>query len=156
MEGKHCVIPELWFMMGAMTDPAATTQPPADQNPLDVLESLLAQAKQKGAAGAGTVAPPSNAVAGAPDDPSLAGLTTETSDPNAEPIVTQRTPEELAVLEAERQEQIAAQRAQMQAEIAQTPEYQARLQQEAEKKQTDANTAADDGFKINQVDHTKI
>jgi hypothetical protein len=42
-------------------------------------------------------------------------------------------------------------------QIAQTPEYQARVQQEAEKAEEATNsTAGGDGFQIEQLQHTKI
>lgn len=125
------------------------SQAPPDQNPLDVLESILAEAKQK----AGQKAPAGEGSGmGQVDSPPAV-----TTDPATPPVPPPPTPEEIAAKEAAHQAEIEQQKQQLMAQITQTPEYQAKVQQDAEKAEEESQSSAGgDGFQIQQLQHTKI
>lgn len=137
-------------------DPQTTTpQPPQPgesaphQNPLDVLESILAEAKQK----VGQKAPTDQGGGG----DSVAGQSGNTTDHTTPPPPPPPTPEEIATKEAAHQAEIEQQKQQLMAQISQTPEYQAKVQQDAEKAEEESQSSAvGDGFQIQQLQHTKI
>lgn len=140
----------------AVDPQTSTPQPPQpgdsppDQNPLDVLESILAEAKQK----AGQKVPAGEVSGGG--DP-VASTSTTTTDPASPPAPPPPTPEEIAAQEAAHQAEIEQQKQQLMAQISQTPEYQAKVQQDAEKAEEETQSAAGgDGFQIQQLQHTKI
>lgn len=136
----------------AVDPQTSTLQPgdsPPDQNPLDVLESILAEAKQK----AGQKAPGGEGSGmGQVDSPPAV-----TTDPATPPVPPPPTPEEIAAKEAAHQAEIEQQKQQLMAQITQTPEYQAKVQQDAEKAEEESQSSAGgDGFQIQQLQHTKI
>ncbi len=131
-----------------MTDPAPITQPPATplpadpaagggKSPLDMLEQILKDQKQEGAE--------------APATPVAAPVVP------AEPLIS---PEELQAQQAAHKAQdevdLKAKIAELET-IKQTPEYQARVEQNAQA-QTQAEEAhsGQEGFEIRQLDHTKV
>lgn len=118
-----------------MTDPTDQTQA---ADPLAELEALLAKAKaaKAGDPAAGAEAAPENQQPPAPD-----------------PAEVERQQQQAAL---ENEQMIAAQRAKM-AEIGETPQYQARVQNQSEEaaKKEDQRVASD-GFEIHQVTTTKI
>lgn len=121
-----------------------------DQNPLDILESILAEAKQKASQNA-----PTGEGADGSDRASIP--TTDPNDPTASPPQPPPSPEEIAAKEATHQAEIEQQKQQLMAQITQTPEYQARVEQEAEKAEEQSKSVAGgDGFQIQQLQHTKI
>lgn len=134
-------------------DPATTKQ-----DPLAILESILQDAKNK----SGSKPSP---VAGSalPDEKPVeeAQLVDGEPPPTEEELaiikaqIAQEEAERSAALEAQRQEQIAQQKALLAEELPQTPQYQARQQQVAEEQsQAQANTA--DGYDIKQLTKTKM
>lgn len=137
-------------LIASSPTPPTDPQIPSDQNPLDVLESILAEAKQK----AGQKAPAGAGSGGNDQDASASGTTT---DPATPPVPPPPTPEEIAAKEAAHQAEIEQQKQQLMAQITQTPEYQARVVQETEKAEEQIKSAAGgDGFQIQQLQHTKI
>lgn len=122
------------------TPPQNAATDPNQKSPLDILEEILSE---KGAS------------AGDPG-----GMQAEASVAPVVPEPPQPTAEELAQLEAARLAQDQAELQQKQAElqtITQTPQYQARVEQEeAAKQQHDQQETAQEGFEIKQIEHTKI
>lgn len=137
----------------ASADPATTSQ-----DPLAILESILQDAKKKSGSSPSPVA--GSAI---PDEkPAEETQVVDSEPPPTEEElaiikaqIAQEEAERNAALEAQRQEQIAQQKALLAAELPQTPQYQARQQQVAEEQsQARANTA--DGYEINQLTKTKM
>lgn len=124
-----------------MTDPTDQTQA---ADPLAELEALLAKAK------AAKTADGSDA----PDAPPAPEAASELQQPPApDPAEVERQQQQAAL---ENEQMVTAQRAKM-AEIGDTPQYQARLQDQGEKAvKKEDERAASDGFEIHQVTTTKI
>lgn len=137
-------------------DPQSQTLPPApspSDDPLASLEELLNKAKSKRAA-----ANPSGAPA---EDNSVPAVP---MGPTAEEIQAQQLAEQQAQLaiqeekaETERQQQLTAQRQKMSEEIQNTPEYQARQDQNQEEQQkAEQQKAEQQGHVIHQVTDAKL
>ncbi len=126
------------------SDPAA--DPAAQRNPLDVLEELLKESQAKvGAPGGGL---PGGGTGPVPAEP--AGPTPEQLQAQAE--MEERLRQQ-AVID---QQAIEERRAELE-QIKNTPQYQARVQQDQEKAdQQQTQQAAGQGFDIKQLEHTKI
>lgn len=142
----------------AVTSQASTDPAKAGQDPLAILESILQDAKKKSGSSPSPVA--GSAI---PDEkPAEETQVVDSEPPPTEEElaiikaqIAQEEAERNAALEAQRQEQIAQQKALLAAELPQTPQYQARQQQVAEEQsQARANTA--DGYEINQLTKTKM
>jgi hypothetical protein len=116
------------------------------KNPLDVLEELLSE-KGGGGASGGSVSAPASAK---PKEKTESELALELESKRQE--LEQQQQEQTAVDEeklAEHREAII--------KIKDTQEYKARVQQDSEKKtELDKKASAEDGFEINQLDHTKV
>lgn len=134
----YCVVMSDQTQTSSTPQTAVKKNSKGDQNPLDVLEEILNDAKNKG----------------------------QKSDPNAptpEQIAAQKEVEELKKAEAlmqERQQEDVQKMVEQIGEldsIKQTPEYQARVEQIEEKKQEEVSQQqAQDGYEIEQLQHTKI
>lgn len=123
------------------------------QNPLDALEELLAQtqASSSGSGGAAGAALGSPAAPGLPQDsqPSEADVEAKAQ------IEAERLLAEQAQAEKDTQD-IMLQRQALE-DVKQTPEYQARIQQNQDDQASSEEEAAiQDGYNIVQLDHKKI
>lgn len=144
-------------MADTQTKTKPSTNSQSQQDPLAVLENILNEAKQQDKSDSGK----------APDLVKASKNATAKSDKSS--------PEELAKLEAEkkqkeeeerqRQAQLEAERLRLieqqkqklEKELKQTPQYQARVQQEAEKaEEKKQHASAGEGYEIRQLKHTKI
>lgn len=124
-------------------DQQQTTTPPAtdDKNPLDVLEELLRDSGGGGASGGAAAPAPSKP--GELTEEELAQKRVEFEEKKAEQTVIDS-------------EQLAKQQELLKT-LKDTPQYQARVQQEEEKVEESQKAAvASDGFEITQLDHDKI
>ncbi len=151
-----------------MTDPGAVSvatqqppasDPPADQkSPLDILEEILGDAAKKGGAGAAAGAVPTSDAPNTPADPTMsADRQAQPPPPPQEPAMTIEEAEAIkqAHLEAD---QVALQQkvAELQT-ITQTPQYQARVEQNTAAATTsEEQTNSQAGFEIVQLEHKKI
>jgi hypothetical protein len=157
-------------MVIAMTDPGQTPTPPADptsvvpsdstapaadpnapqKSPLDILEEILGDAAKSGAAPGAGAAPGTAGSADAPAEPPKPQI----------PAEPQISPEELAAKEAAQKAKDEADILQKQAElqtITQTPEYHARVEQNAAAEASAHEHDTDgQGFEIIQLEHKKL
>lgn len=122
----------------------ASAQPAAQSNPLDALEQILKEAKQK--AGGANDEPTAPASEAAPE-------LTQADEEAARLAVIQQKANEQGEVD---QEAIAQQLAALQ-QVATTPEYQARVSQDEQKKVTDEEKRKQaDENAIIQLGHTKV
>lgn len=137
------------------TKPAKTNQAGQQQDPLAVLENILNEAKeQKGSGQAPDLVGASKSAQSKSNQPSAEELAKlEAEKKQKEEAERQRQ----AQLEAERLRLIEEQKRKLEQELKQTPQYQARVQQEAEKAEEEKQHAsAGEGYEIKQLKHTKI
>jgi hypothetical protein len=137
------------------SNPATATAPAAgDQaDPLAVLEDILKEAKQK---------------KGEQTEDNTQETGVEKAEPESPDQPEEVSPEEKARLQAQEAalqaqaqardaSEIEAQRQKISQEVMNSPQYQAKVSQEEEKKQeSDDKTAGEDGFDIKQLGHDKI
>jgi len=127
----------------------SAASPQGKNDPLAVLERVLDETKQKSASDVKTMKQ-------SDVDTSQQTATIAVKTEAAEKETAAAIEEHHAQLEAERLRLIEKQRRELKTELKQTPQYQARLAQEAEKAKKQDQAAADNGFQIRQLDHTKI
>ena len=144
----------------APTNPAEPTTNPADpsqQNPLDLLEKLLQDAKNKKGSEKTTAGSDDS---GMPPLPALDDSVLAASQPPAEPVAVKLTEQDFERIRAEHdvidQQKIEEQKIIME-QLKQSPQYQARVRQD-EDKATESQEKRDDqdGYEIEQLVHTKI
>ncbi|HOZ03301.1 MAG TPA: hypothetical protein PKX78_02290 [Candidatus Woesebacteria bacterium] len=128
-----------------MNDDAQQNTATSSQDPLAFLESILEDAKKKGAGSS---------------PPVLSGEEDVTESPEIDPSVREQLLAEQQAVEKKKQEEETARlesyRQQMQGEIKNTDAYKARESQDEDEKNEQANPADSDGFQIDQVEHKKI
>jgi hypothetical protein len=142
--------------------PPTTTDGQKNQkSPLDILEELLADSKKNSAAGTATDQAGNEAAVAAPTGGGGEAPAEAASQATNAP--GEMTPEERAALDAKiAQQQIEDQQTMQQtlaglAEVSTTPQYQARVQQQAEEiEKQKQHQQEQDGHEIRQLKHTTI
>jgi len=135
------------------TDPTAATDP-SQQNPLDILEKLLQDTKSKKAASAATDPSTLGAPLRAPVSPPTEAAP---AVPAEEPSLTEEDYERIRAEHDEADQVKIEEQKVIMEQLKQSPQYKARVQQDEEKASVDqAHQQDQDGFQIEQLDHTKI
>jgi hypothetical protein len=140
---------------------APTTTTPGDKSPLDILEGLLNEAKNKNS-GSGDSSTDSGVDTSVLDEILGDDEKSEVSSEDQVKLEAQKQAEEaerqklIAQQAIVDQEKLIAQQAAME-EIKSTPQYQARIEQNEEQKNQQAQKdASQSGYEIVQLDHKKI